>query len=365
MFLLPLSAHAGHQTHVGESIGLLQTDSQKMMVHVGKSIDNLQTTDDAGAAASALLSIAKTHGQWTTQEKDDFMPLITSLVSGFEGHLTTEHDADQTLWATEKAKQVTCHTQASEKFVTGEVKIANLDLDERRAKLKSCHAVDKAWEDYKVARECESSLADVDFGEMSTHDQTLKAAMAALSAKVGTYHSKSPTSTILPTGDCSSDQIHLEDQMCLVRRLHRWACEAQDACGTTVDLANTKIALRSSQDNRRASKLSFKKVICHVNEILGFTTNGEWQQGLGDAAAGAAATCDSIVLDAGDLVLSLEMPPKAHCKEDPEVSVYPSVANTAVCTEWVEQEYQSWGSDYTAPTTCKATCAAMPTPTTL
>jgi len=363
MFLLP-GAHANHQTQVGESIGLLQTDSQKKMVRIGKSIDNLQTTDEAGAAASALLSIAKAHGQWTNEEKEQFIPLITSLVSGFEGHLSTEHDADQTHWTTEEAKEVGCHTEASENFLSGEVSTANEDLDERKAKLKSCHAVDKAWQDYKAARECELPQADVAFGDMSTHDEALKAAMAALAAKVSTYHSEVPVSTILPTGDCSSDQVHLEDQMCLVRRLHRWTCEAQAACSTTVDLASTKVALRSSQDNRRASKLSFKKVICHVNEILGLTTaNGEWQQDLGDAAKNAPATCNSIVLDASDLVLNLEMPQAVHCKVDPEVSVYPSTTDTVVCSNWVAQEYQSWGSDYTAPTACKASCDAMPTPT--
>jgi len=364
MFLLPLSAHANHQTQVGESIGLLQTDSQKKMVRIGKSIDNLQTTDEAGAAASALLSIAKTHGQWSQADKENIVPLITSLVTGFEVHLTTEHNTDQSLWTADKAKEVACHTEASTHFVTGQVFAANQDLDERRAKLKSCHAVDKAWQEYKDARECESSLTNVGFGAMSTHDQTLKDAMAALAAKVSTYLSKLPASTNLPTGDCSSDQVHLEDKMCEVRRLHRWTCEAQAACSKTVDLASTSVALKSSQDNRRASKLSFKKVICHVNEILGLTTNGEWQTDLGDAATGAPGTCDSIVLDAADLVFSLEMPPATHCNvdDDPEVSVYPSDIS-AVCTAWVDQEYKSWGSDYTAPTTCKSSCAVMPTPT--
>lgn len=374
MLLLADTARANNHTQAVENMALLQTDNNHMSAVqigtvIGKVIGNVKTSGDAVAAATGLLSMAKTKGRWSQEEKDALVPLMANLGVHFDGQLQTEHQLDQAHWSTETAKQVGCHSVASAKFLAGgEVSVEKETLSTRKVKLKSCHAVEKAWDDYKLARQCALPKPVISFGEVSVHDSALETAMATLASKVSTYHSILPVDSGLPAGDCRADQVSFEDQMCLVRRLHRWSCEAQDECSASVDLANTRVTLTSNQDNRRSSKLSFKKSMCEVERVLGLVSA---ILGLINptADAGEAAettppvTCDSLLLDAGDLMLNLETPAAEHCKvdQDPEVSVYPSQTNHDICSAWTTQEYQNWGSDYTDPTGCKATCADAPT----
>lgn len=356
--MLLLACENAHDwTQVSESVALLQADNSfKSLNQLRQIIRTVETTADAGDVATGLLAMAKSHdGKWSKKESDDLTPLIRSLVGSYDSKLQQEHEADQTRWDTAAASQAQCHSTASDKVRPGgDVYAENEELNKRKAKLKACHAVDKAWNDYKLERECQVP-ATVKFGEISVSDSQLTAALAS---KVSTYQSTLPVNTGLPASDCSSDQGVFEEQQCLVRRLHLWNCEAQVECTMTVDLANLQQSLIDSQANRQKSQLSFKKLICQVYAIVGFAANGAWNIG---GSAAALAACDSTVLDPGELVLNLEMPKASHCNGEQDLSVYPSQTNDVLCSEWKTKEYENWGTEYTAPTNCQATCEDVPT----
>jgi len=359
MFLL---ANAHDWTRVSESVALLQADNfYKSLGQLRQIIRTVETAADAGDVATGLLAMAKTHhGKWSKKESDELSPLITSLVGSYDLKLQQEHQADQTRWNTQAVEQGQCHSTTADKVGPGgEVYAETEELKKRKAKLKACHAVDKAWNDYKDPdqRECKVPTT-ARFGELSDQDSAL---MAALASKVSTYQSTLPVNTGLPANDCSSDQGLFEEQQCLVRRLHLWNCKAQVECTMTVALADLKQSLEESQAKRRASQLSFKKLICQVRAIVGFSANGMWNLG---GTTAALAACDSTELDPDELMLNLEMPQASHCKgeQDSAVSVYPSQTIDVMCSDWKTQEYSNWDiTEYTVPTNCQVTCAAVPT----
>jgi len=168
-------------------------------------------------------------------------------------------------------------------------------------------------------------------------------AVTDLKSKVSTYQSSLPTSTVLSSSDCKVDQIRMEMQMCEYRKLHRWACEAEDHCSDNVALEGTQATLQSRQAGRQADKLAFKGIICQIADVLG-------------------DPCDSTSLSPGDLLLNLAMPMSQHCKldQDPEVSTYPSLTDASQCSDWLAQEYATLDSSYTIPSTCQAECVAAP-----
>merc|ERR1719215_2255358 len=341
--LLASSAHANEQVRVGENIGLLRMDD--------------------GRAATGLLEMEQTQTQTCLQDTTALAPLIANSAKIFTAQLESEHQSDIAYWAAESARQVQCHMTAANKFQEGgEVFVEKQEFNKRKVKLQSCHAVDKAWNDYKDARQCEVPQTTLPFAETLVHYATLGGVVEVLASKLSTYDSALGASTDLPAS-CIQHQVDLEDQMCFLRRVHRLICKDQDECTMALDLASIKARLESLQHSRRHAKVTFLRIMCKLNVALGQTTNGGGQQDP-VAAAHANSACDDCMLDADDLLTTLEMPTASHCADghDPAVLVYPSQTNHDMCSAWKMQEYQDWGTDYTAPTTCQITCAVNPPP---
>jgi len=304
------------------------------------------------------------HGQnWTKDEKTAMLPLLSSLETSYNGQVDIEHAADQNTWNAEAAKFTACYAGSSAKFVDGgSVYQEDKLLEEFKSKFKACSAVDKCFDDYKAKSVCTSQ--GFSFGIGTAHDVELKNVLVHMESEVQLYHSAAPETTSLPPNGCGEDQMRMEAQMCEMRKVHRWACESESDCVSSIDLLAIKSSLKGQQDARRDAKLSFKKTMCAVKHVLGMTVEGEWQ-----GPVTSESSCDNLSLDSSDLILDLTAPEakiQTHC-EDPYIAIYPSTSDSEQCSEWLEAEFGGWiSSSVTIPDTCKATCMdapVQPTPT--
>lgn len=301
---------------------------------------------------------------WTKDEKTAMVPLLSSLVTSYEEQLDQEHSADQNTWDDEAAKFTACYTTSSAKFMDGgSVDQERQLLEEYKAKFKACSSVDKSFEDYKAKSVCTSQTYS--FGIGTTHDVELKNALAHMESEVQKYHSTAPENRLswnkaitVDGSGCGEDQMHMEIQMCEGRKAHRWACESESDCVSSVNLQSTKVRLEGQAQARRDAKLSFKKTMCEVYHVLDMTVEGQWQ-----GSSTSESSCDDLTLDASDLILDLTEPEaEPHCN-DPEVTIYPSTSDSEQCSKWLDEAFGAWDSNsVTIPDTCKITCFEDPKP---